>query len=150
MGKFSRCGISETIQHFLLHCQKISGRNLFIFIIWYERILVHTPNQLVAVMHHIVVCQLPKNDKEEEPAAAAEEEEKEREAFYLRKSKMAKHHPDLIFCRKQAGVGKFGLILRFSIRHSGFCCSLEVPCCCFVGHSVSIHANMAWISLKMC
>uniref|UniRef100_A0A3P8QGM8 PHD finger protein 5A n=1 Tax=Astatotilapia calliptera TaxID=8154 RepID=A0A3P8QGM8_ASTCA len=56
-------------------------------------------------MHHIVVCQLPKNDKEEEePAAAAEEEEKEREAFYLRKSKMAKHHPDLIFCRKQAGV----------------------------------------------
>lgn len=22
MGKFSRCGISETIQHFLLHCQK--------------------------------------------------------------------------------------------------------------------------------
>jgi len=29
--------------------------------------------------------------------------------FYLKKqkkNKMAKHHPDLIFCRKQAGVGK--------------------------------------------
>ncbi|MEQ2291541.1 hypothetical protein AMECASPLE_014335 [Ameca splendens] len=27
-------------------------------------ILVHAPSQLVAVMHHIVVCQLPENDKE--------------------------------------------------------------------------------------
>ncbi|MEQ2229664.1 hypothetical protein ILYODFUR_021116 [Ilyodon furcidens] len=32
---------------------------------WVSDILVHTPSQLVAVMHHIIVCQSPENNKEE-------------------------------------------------------------------------------------
>ncbi|MED6238301.1 hypothetical protein ATANTOWER_016241 [Ataeniobius toweri] len=31
---------------------------------WVSDIVVHTPSQLVAVMHHIVVCHAPENNKE--------------------------------------------------------------------------------------
>lgn len=37
----------------------------FVFKIWCKGILVHTPNQLVAVMHHVVVTNREKNDNEE-------------------------------------------------------------------------------------
>lgn len=33
--------------------------------------------------------------------------------------KMAKHHPDLIFCRKQAGVGELRTLTMKLIRRSG-------------------------------
>ncbi len=35
--------------------------------------------------------------------------------YVARFKTMAKHHPDLIFCRKQAGVGKLFCVLDYSL-----------------------------------
>ncbi|XP_051530300.1 PHD finger-like domain-containing protein 5A [Myxocyprinus asiaticus] len=76
--------------------------------------LFHTPVQLVTVMHQKPVCQPPINTRRRRICAAASHAKTTRrrrssppgvvQTGKVYSLIMAKHHPDLIFCRKQAGV----------------------------------------------